>query len=577
MSAAHELAERGFEVEVFERRLIPGGKARSMPVPNSSHNGSDPLPAEHGFRFFPGFYWHLPDTMKRIPSTGNRSAYRHLVGTTHVQIAQGDGRRDECGPARAPRGVGELLRSISFVYRFATQLGISRDDLARFVARLLVLMTSCKRRLLEQWEHEDWYGFCGADRPDASDEYKKFLAGGIVRSLVAAKADEISARTCGTVLLQMLYHLSKPLAVADRVLDGPTNDVWIDPWLKHLEDELNVVYHTGRVVEEIQCARDGYVTGVRVGYDEGRRGSEVVTGDYYVFALPVEVMAPLVPDSMKQADPLLRNLDPPHLITRWMNGVMFYLKRDVEIVRGHTVYVDSPWALTSISQKQFWDGYDFASKGRGEVEGILSVDISDWECKGSNRKIARRSTVDQVIAEVLEQLKSHLNNGAIVLLDDANIESAYLDEGIKWSSRNRASTNSDPLLINTKGSWYSRPEAATKIENVYLAADYVRTNTDLATMEAANEAARRAVNGILSRSDSDEDECEVRDLSQPFFLKAAQLADSIRFRFHKPHKFEDGELPATRGDDPDALGEELEAIRPELEQPRDAAPVGDPR
>ena len=28
MSAAHELIERGFEVEVFERQLIPGGKAR---------------------------------------------------------------------------------------------------------------------------------------------------------------------------------------------------------------------------------------------------------------------------------------------------------------------------------------------------------------------------------------------------------------------------------------------------------------------------------------------------------------------------------------------------------------------
>ncbi|HEY0410932.1 MAG TPA: FAD-dependent oxidoreductase, partial [Candidatus Dormibacteraeota bacterium] len=28
MSAAHELAERGFRVTVLERRTIPGGKAR---------------------------------------------------------------------------------------------------------------------------------------------------------------------------------------------------------------------------------------------------------------------------------------------------------------------------------------------------------------------------------------------------------------------------------------------------------------------------------------------------------------------------------------------------------------------
>ena len=57
--------------------------------------------------------------------------------------------------------------------------------------------------------------------------------------------------------------------------------------------------------------------------------------------------------------------------------------------------------------------------------------------------------------------------------------------------------NHEPLLINTAGSWRYRPEAVTRIPNLFLAADYVRTNTDIATMESANEAARRAVNGIL--------------------------------------------------------------------------------
>ena len=38
--------------------------------------------------------------------------------------------------------------------------------------------------------------------------------------------------------------------------------------------------------------------------------------------------------------------------------------------------------------------------------------------------------------------------------------------------------------------------------NLFLAADFVRTHTDLATMEGANEAARRAVNGILAATGS---------------------------------------------------------------------------
>ena len=63
LSAAHELIERGFDVEVYELLPIPGGKARSFPVPGSGKDGRKDLPGEHGFRFFPRFYRHIIDTM----------------------------------------------------------------------------------------------------------------------------------------------------------------------------------------------------------------------------------------------------------------------------------------------------------------------------------------------------------------------------------------------------------------------------------------------------------------------------------------------------------------------------------
>ena len=64
MSAAHELVERGYEVHVYEKQPVyVGGKARSVDVPDSAQNGLKPLPGEHGFRFFPGFYKHITETM----------------------------------------------------------------------------------------------------------------------------------------------------------------------------------------------------------------------------------------------------------------------------------------------------------------------------------------------------------------------------------------------------------------------------------------------------------------------------------------------------------------------------------
>src|ERR1700722_15599922 len=79
LSAAHELIERGFAVSVFERTSVFGGKARSIYVPNSGTGGRIDLPGEHGFRFFPAFYKHLPDTMMRIPFPANVSVYNNLA------------------------------------------------------------------------------------------------------------------------------------------------------------------------------------------------------------------------------------------------------------------------------------------------------------------------------------------------------------------------------------------------------------------------------------------------------------------------------------------------------------------
>ena len=70
-----------------------------------------------------------------------------------------------------------------------------------------------------------------------------------------------------------------------------------------------------------------------------------------------------------------------------------------------------------------------------------------------------------------------------------------------------------------------------------LAADYVRTNTDLATMEGANEAARRAVNAILDRTGSSAPRCEIYTLPEPAVLRPARALDELRWRLgHRPAK-----------------------------------------
>jgi len=338
---------------------------------------------------------------------------------------------------------------------------------------------------LAEFENIAWWDFIAAAR--MSKTYQAYLGEGLTRSLVAMRAEEGSTRTVGVIQLQLLYGLIGPGQVFDRLLSGPTSDVWIDPWTQYLQ-KLGVEFSPGTRVTGIETDGDR-VSGIAVD------GGPPIEADFYIAALPVEVMTQLLTDDLKRAAPSLANLG--KLQTRWMNGIQFYLAQDVPVVNGHAIYLDSPWALTSISQRQFWTKVDFSQLGNGAVHGILSVDVSDWQAPGVvYGKPAEECAAGQIEQEVWTQLKQHLNVSGATTLDDSNLLSWFLDPDIEFPNPG-AATNAEPLLINTAGSLQYRPEAQVELKNLFLAADYVRTYTDIACMEAANEAARRAVNCLL--------------------------------------------------------------------------------
>jgi uncharacterized protein with NAD-binding domain and iron-sulfur cluster len=550
LSAAHELAERGFDVSVYELREDFGGKARSMPVPGSGTDGRADLPAEHGFRFFPGFYRHLPDTMRRIPHGGGTVADR-LVGATRILLAQAEGRPEHVTVAHKPSSLDDLALFVRFAWEFGTSVGIPPHELALFTERLLTLLTSCDERRFEQFERQSWWDYVGAEQ--RSPAFGRFLADGLTRTLVAARAREMSARTGGLILAQLLFDLTRAGGRADRVLDAPTSEVWIDPWRAHLAAR-GVGLHGGREVAGIGC--DGRrITGVTV---QGAGGAEAVAADFYVAALPVERLRLLVSPELRAAEPRLGRL--ARLEVRWMNGAMFYLDRDVPLVHGHAIHIDSEWALTSISQAQFWPGVDLERRGDGRVEGILSVDVSEWDRPGRRTgKVAMACSREEIRREVWGQLVDHIDDGS---LDERNVVDWFLDPAIVFPNPTQA-TNLEPLLVNTKGSWDDRPDAVTRIPNLFLAADFVRTHTDLATMEGANEAARRAVNGILAATGSAAPRCAVWKLREPGVLAPARALDRVRWRlFRRPAKpplrvTDSGELEPTG-----PLARVLLALRP---------------
>ena len=74
-----------------------------------------------------------------------------------------------------------------------------------------------------------------------------------------------------------------------------------------------------------------------------------------------------------------------------------------------------------------------------------------------------------------------------------------------------------------------RGQSVVGFDNFFLAGDYVRTKTDLATMEAGNESGRRAARDVLERSGSDPDRIELFEFPEPSVFKPWRDKDDVAF------------------------------------------------
>ena len=200
------------------------------------------FPGEHGFRFFPGFYKHVTDTMKRIPFGNNANGvFDNLVMTERVMLAR-LGKMPVQSIVNFPKNLDDLKTLLSFLKE--ADFGLTDANEQLFADKLWQILTSSYERRQQVYERIGWWQYmdtdnqCGGVTPCAYEEY---CVGGLTHSLVAAQPKLMSTKTGGDILLQLMLLMVDPDGRTDRVLNGPTNDVWLYPWLRHLE-KMGVKY-----------------------------------------------------------------------------------------------------------------------------------------------------------------------------------------------------------------------------------------------------------------------------------------------------------------------------------------------
>ena len=245
------------------------------------------------------------------------------------------------------------------------------------------------------------------------------------------------------------------------ILPGDLQTVFIEPQVHELEELGVEIRYQAEVCEVV--VQDGSVAAVAL-----RDGTEL-SADVYALCTPFEVTRAWLHDTLYEADPELGNLH--FLEAQPMAALHLHLRRELrDLPREHVFLHGSYYALSFIDVTPHWKRMGKAPDGKP----LLSFISSNYSPLNA---VSKERAKELLLKEICEYLP--------ITMED--IESWELNP------------NTDvPLFINTIGAWPNRPRPKTRINNLYLAGDYVKNAIDLACMEGAVSAALEAAAQILS-------------------------------------------------------------------------------
>jgi hypothetical protein len=121
-------------------------------------------------------------------------------------------------------------------------LGLAPAEAAFAATKLINGMTMCDERREAELEHVPWAEYMNAR--EMSEAYQTVAVRGLTQNFVAMDANLSSTKTAITIIARLVNDLTMPGRTADRVLNGPTSDVWFKHWQAYLQKDRDDNIHS---------------------------------------------------------------------------------------------------------------------------------------------------------------------------------------------------------------------------------------------------------------------------------------------------------------------------------------------
>ena len=458
LTTAHVLIKKGFQVELYESEPIIGGMARSCREKTTN------IPTEHSWRGYAPFYRNFYRIAQEIPTQGEKTVVDNL--TDHVKFFM---------LRTSPGELGDVNKK--------------QDNLK---SKLIILYILGKAILSDKRSTKDYQKAIAPFlkkhiSPSSYNFFIKFLMGpgwGMDKDTASlghyAKFTEFSLFQSGG---QKLW----------KVMKGPTQEMWFQPWQKFLEKQ-GVVFHLNSSVKYINKIHNKIYNCI---LSDGTQ----IHGDDYIFCInPFNLenileQSPTIPKSLTLEHTKSNDKSDYEMIAFFL---AFTEKIEFEYPLPAFIMVDGPLTITFYPQDYFWND-DISLGNTPSGKPIKSLWSGTCITTRDNVQLYPKKGIELSLEELKHEILHEIFSSPDIS-EKKNVDSLY--DILIWYEWNRENSLLAPKYKKFANNIYNQKYRLTQntpISNMYRGGAHTQTTIDVWSMEGAVESGIKVSNLILEK------------------------------------------------------------------------------